>query len=127
MLTLLNRDATALEKGVAAVFSGLKNERKVAKEEGFTRSAFQKHVELYRFVPALLCVMLVCTANVTHEANACENLCIVVALVLALICYFRFLRNITMLSSGALMVSKPQAEFNGPPDYLVTPKWLPYQ
>ena len=64
----LNSDATALEKGVAAVVSGLKSERKVAKEEGFTRSAFQKHVALYRFVPALLCVMLVCTANVTHEA-----------------------------------------------------------
>ena len=75
----LNSDATALKKAVAAVVSGLKSERKVAKEEGFTRNAFQKHVELYSFVLTLFCVMLVCTANVTHAAKACEDLYTVVA------------------------------------------------
>ena len=29
-----------------------------------------------------------------------------------------------MMSLGASMVSKPQPEFKGLPDYLVTPKWL---
>ena len=29
-----------------------------------------------------------------------------------------------MMSSAASMVSKPQPEFKGPPDYWVTPKWL---
>ena len=29
-----------------------------------------------------------------------------------------------MMSSGASMVSKPQPEFKGLPDYCVTPKWL---
>ena len=91
----LNSDATALEKAVAAVVSGLKSERRMAKEEGFTGTAFRKHVQLYRFVLALLCVMLVCTANVTNEANACENLNIVVALVaikvlLGVICHCTF-------------------------------------
>ena len=29
-----------------------------------------------------------------------------------------------MMSSGVSMVSKPQPEFKGPPNYWVTPKWL---
>ena len=33
------------------------------------------------------------------------------------ICWFRFLKNFTMMSSGASKVSKPQPEFKGPHDY----------
>ena len=91
----LNSDGTALEKAVATVVSGFISERKVAKEEGSTRSALQKHVELYRFVLALLCVMPVCSAIVTHEANACTNLNIVAAIagievLLGVICHCTF-------------------------------------
>ena len=91
----LNSDATALQKVAVAVVSGLKSERKVAKEQGFTTSAFQQHVELYRSVHALPFVMLMCTANLTHEANACKKLYNVIGIVaievlLGVICHCTF-------------------------------------
>ena len=56
----------------------------------------------------------------THPSHNLENLCFGCG---NAIC-FRFLRNFANMGSGPSMISMAQLEFQGPPDYWVTPQWL---